>query len=129
MSFEARAAASPSIPSRRDFLSEELASMAAIGRVLDGLDDPAVRQRVLRWANERFLPVESPIAASTPIDIIHADPGLAVDSLDDMFSSERVDRSESHDHLTLVDVNRPAAATLRSFVSDFQRLAKDWQNI
>jgi hypothetical protein len=129
MSLEVRALALASVPNHRDVLSEELEAMAAIGRVLDGFDDPAVRQRVLRWANERFLPIEQPSPASASVETAQADPGLAVDSLGDMFPSTRLDQEESRDKLTLVAANRPVEATLRSFVADFQRLAKDWQDI
>jgi hypothetical protein len=129
MSSEARALALASVRNHRDVLSEELEAMAAIGRVLDGINDPAVRQRVLRWANERFLLIEQPSPASTSVETCQADPGLAVDSLGDMFPSDRLDPEDSRDKLTLVAANRPVEATLRSFVADFQRLAKDWQDI
>jgi hypothetical protein len=128
MSLEKRALVLASVPNRRDVLSEELEAMATIGRVLDGIDDAVVRQRVLRWANERCLPIEQPVSASTSIEIA-ADPALAVDSLSDMFPDDRLDREASRDKLTLVAADRPVEATLRSFVADFQRLAKDWQNI
>ncbi len=129
MSLEARALALASVPNRRDVLSEELEAMAAIGQVLDGIDDPVVRQRVLRWSNERSLLIESPPSANTSVEISHDDSALAVDSLSDMFPSDRLDREESRDKLTLVAADRPVEATLRSFVADFQRLAKDWQDI
>jgi hypothetical protein len=129
MSLEVRALALASVPNRRDVLSEELEAMAAIGRVLDGIDDPMVRQRVLRWSNERFLLIERPPSANTSVEISHDDSALAVDSLSDMFPSDRLDREESRDKLTLVAADRPVEATLRSFVADFQRLAKDWQDI
>jgi hypothetical protein len=131
MSSEARALALASVPSRRDVLSEELEAMATIGRVLDGIDDPVVRQRVLRWSNDRSLLIERPSSASAnaSVEISHDDSALAVDSLSDMFPSDRLDREESRDKLTLVAADRPVEATLRSFVADFQRLAKDWQDI
>jgi hypothetical protein len=129
MSSEARALTLASVPNRRDILDEELEAMAAIARVLDGIDDPVVRRRVLRWTNERFLLIEKPASASTSVATSHADPALAVDSLSDMFPSDRMDREESRDRLTLVAADQPVEATLRSFVADFQRLAKDWQNI
>ena len=129
MSLEARALVLASVPNRRDVLSEEIEAMAAIGRVLDGIDDPGVRRRVLRWTNERFALIEPSVSATASTEIAHADPALAVDSLGDMFPNDRQDRDESRDKLTLVAVDRPVEATLRSFVADFQRLAKDWQNI
>src|SRR5258707_6171957 len=119
MSLEARALTSASATGRRDVLGEELEAMAAIGRVLDGIDDPAVRQRVLRWINERFLPIEKPPAASASVETAHDDPALAVDSLDDLFPKERPDRDESGENLTLAAANRPVETTLRSFVADF----------
>ena len=128
MSFEARASALASVPSRRKILNEELEAMATIGGVLDGLDDPIVRQRVLRWVNERFLPTEQPSPNVAPAGTSHLDSTLAVDTLSDIFASV-ADRDESRDTLTLVAAERPVETTLRSFVVDFQRLAKDWQNI
>ena len=118
-----------SIPSHRDLLSEELEAMAVIGRVLDGIDDPAVWQRILRWGNERFFLIEQPSHVSAPVEISSSDSALAVDSIGDMFPSDRLDRGESHDKFTLVATNRPVEASLRSFFADFQRLAKDWQKI
>ena len=129
MSFEARASALASVPSRRNLLNEELEAMATIGGVLDGVHDPVVRQRVLRWVNERFLPTEQPSSLIVPAETSHLDSTLGVDSLSDIFASDHLDRDQSRDSLTLVPTERPVEATLRSFVVDFQRLAKDWQNI
>src|SRR5471032_543981 len=72
-------------------LTQELDAMAAVGQILDGLTDPAARQRVLNWAAERFAseapPVLSPLLAkpASPAPEV-TDPALAVDSLDDMFA-------------------------------------------
>jgi hypothetical protein len=131
MPLEPRPVALASLPNRRDPLSEELEAMAAIARVLEGISDPAVRQRVLRWTNERFALIEKPQSGSASVEIPHDDPALAVDSLDDLFSNGRPGRpgrDESRDKFALV-ANRPVETTLRSFVADFQRLAKDWQDI
>jgi hypothetical protein len=78
--------------------------------------------------NERFPSIEQPSSVVEHAEASHLDPALAVDSLSDMFASDRLDRGESHE-LTLVAAARPTETTLRSFVADFQRLAKDWQNI
>jgi hypothetical protein len=117
------------VTSRRDILSEELEAMASIARVLDAIDDPIIRQRVLRWANDRFLASGQPPTTNVPVETAPADPGLAVDSIGDMFPDDRLEREESRDKLTLVTATRPVEATLRSFVADFQRLAKDWKDI
>ena len=122
---EARASALVSVANRRDALTEELEAMAAIGHVLDNIADLSVRQRVLDWAAYRFQAQKPPVI--DPSDAIRVDPALAVDSLDDICVG---DRQEPHDGLKLVIQTRPPVeSTLRSFVADFQRLAKDWHDV
>lgn len=129
MSLEANRLLLASVPNRRDILNDELEAMAIIGRVLDGIDDPAVRDRVLRWTNERFHPLtERPPAAAVSSDISHADSALAIDSLADLFPHDRPDREESREKFALVTASGRPERTLRSFVTDVQRLAKDWHD-
>ena len=115
-------------------LSQELDAMAALGQVLGNLTDSAARQRVLRWAAERFsldLPVGRPSAAerSTSPDRAEFDPALAVDSLSDMFPAAFEDIDGD---LTLVEQPEPQTskppieAVLRSFAADFQRFTEEW---
>ena len=43
-----------------DAIAVELEAMETIARVLSGIRDPQIRQRVLQWANERFNPGPTP---------------------------------------------------------------------
>ncbi len=113
--------------------------MAAIGRVLGTLPDDAARQRVLRWACERFGLEPVAAAALLPEGIFESavadvadDPALKLDSLDDMF--EMV--SPDNDDLSLPAApaaapaadssKQPVEAVLKSFVAEFQRFAEEW---
>jgi hypothetical protein len=129
----AKTTAHPLSPGTQDSVSDsldsELEAMAAIGRVLDRLDIE-VRERVLRWAAERFeIPggrevVDGLPTIKAPARTRTDDPALSVDSLDDMFV-ERDDRSR--EPFEPVAVERPPLdVMLRSFVADFQRLAEEW---
>ena len=100
-------------------VSYELEAMAAIGLVLGCLDDPAARQRVLRWAAERF--AVDTVAQQTPASPVTADPGLAIDSLDDLFVAGSLDVVQDEPIKKL-----PIDAALRSFAADFQRFTEEW---
>lgn len=127
----------------RSSLAQELEAMAAVGQVLSGLTDPAARLRVLKWAAERFDAVESgPVpeilaslsasaAAPAPVPVA-ADPGLAVDSLNDMFVVAPID---DDDDLGVFDADSAAAESVkhlplevvvRSFAEEFHRFAEEW---
>src|SRR5437763_16396301 len=78
-----------------NLLTCELGAMAAIARVIGTLPDDAARQRVLRWACERFQ-VEAlkaivsasallPDGAFAEMPAPADDPALRLDSLDDIF--------------------------------------------
>ena len=115
-------------------LTQELDAMASLGQVLGNLTDPASRQRVLKWAAERFA-VE--VAAGAPpmaefsksSDRVTIDPALALGSLDDMFPAEFEDTDGD---LALFEQSAPDApkppigAVLRSFAADFQRFTEEW---
>ncbi len=120
-----------------DNLMSELEAMAVIGRVLGTLPDDTARQRVLRWACERFgidsIPEASLLAdgAAPNAEIAPADdPALKLGSLEDMFEMA----SPEHDDLAIVDAppappndaKQPVEVVLRSFVAEFQRFAKEW---
>jgi hypothetical protein len=107
--------------------------MAVIGQALGELTDPAARQRVLRWAQERFAveAVSDSVSAiaGTPAAAANAD--LGVDGLNEMFTAS----VESEDDSLLLEP-RPAVlaqaektsleTTIRSFAADFQRFADEW---
>jgi hypothetical protein len=122
-------------------LNEELQAMAAIGQALDNLADPAVRQRVLRWAAERFAletafapggPSAESVTALGPVN----DPDLAVDSLHDMFVSEPHDLDDDLGEFggpVLVEARLepqistlPIETVIRSFAADFRAFADEW---
>ena len=107
--------------------------MAAIGRVLGDLTDAAARQRVLRWACERFgadsaqMPAAGAVVAEAPA---RPDLDLAVDGLTDMFVTKTAgsdDDSLSLEPSVAVETEKaPLASVLRSFAADFQRFADEW---
>jgi len=123
-------------------LTSELEAMAAIGRVLGTLPDDAARQRVLRWACERFGLEKSAVAALVPEAVLAKavsvadDPALKLDSLEDMFQTASPDQDDltiPESELTPVaratplDQSRqPVETVLRSFVKEFQRFAEEW---
>jgi hypothetical protein len=128
-------------------VSREIEAMATIGRVLGDLTDPSARQRVLKWAAERFaseqpvVPAIVPVVAAQPAVVVApalaTDADLLVDSLNDMFAvaTPYVDDD-------LGEFAAPAAQTqtqpveemrklpletlLRSLASDFRAFADEW---
>jgi hypothetical protein len=103
-----------------DSLTREVDAMAVIGQVLSKLTDPAARQRVLKWAAERFAVDGAPVAQTAVSPRVArpapVDPGLTIDSLDDMFAIAAPE----------VVSNPPVESVLQSFAADFQRFADDW---
>jgi hypothetical protein len=121
-----------------DSLTQELEAMAAIGDALASLSDPAMRQRVLRWAAERFgtgtLPQTLSRAAEEPVvaAVASADPCLAIDSLSDMFGAtvvvEEIDDYVAEAPVAAVsETTQPLDVMLRSFAADFLRLTEEWK--
>jgi hypothetical protein len=128
-----------------DPLALELKAMTAIGQALADLADPVARQRVLSWVAERFAvdgtaspALFAPRSVTAPVE---ADPGLAVDSLGDMFTSVAPDEDDEFGEFgefgvsgEVSEVSAPAAASqalpldvvLRSFAEDFQRFTEEW---
>ena len=115
-------------------LSKEIEAMAAIGRALGDLTDPAARQRVLRWACERFA-LDAPAQAAAAVPAVAtvtspADADLTVDNLTDMFAvdaSANDDDSLSLEPRAVVETEKTSLETaIRSFAADFQRFADEW---
>ena len=124
-----------------DTLTQELDAIAAIGRVLENLTDVAARQRVLRWAAERFM--SDAALVDVPGNVadrwsqpaaVFSDPALAVDLPDDIFGiagGEVVDDNLSLDEPSDTRVaeamaKQPIDVVIRSFAADFQRFAEEW---
>jgi hypothetical protein len=116
-------------------LGIELDAMAAIGRALDSIEDPGLRQRVLNWAVERWGSERSRVsgvaAASAPtVTSLASDPGLAVDSLGELFGDRPAEARPGPAPEILVPEAPPAKAPvetmLQSLAADFQRLAAEW---
>ena len=117
-------------------VTAEIEAMRAIGAALRQLPDQAARARVLRWAAERFAvdasAAEPLMASAAPMmttsegaDRLRSsanDPTLAVESLYDLFPQlERDQPQPTGDHVPHQE------SIVREFVTDFQRLARDWQ--
>jgi len=106
----------------RDQLSVELEAMSTIGRTLDAIEDPALRQRILNWAVQRWgadRPAtvdNSSRATATPQP---SDSDLSVDSIGDLFEGpgEAAAKREG---------KAPVESMLQSLAEDFQRLADEW---
>src|SRR5947207_7327723 len=130
-----------------DSLSKEIEAMAAIGRALGDLTDPGARQRVLKWATQRFsveLPVvAAPAVAGQPAVMAGTalaaatDADLAVDSLNELFAvaAQNVDDDlgefaalPAQAQAPPVEEMRklPLETLLRSLASDFRAFADEW---
>ena len=112
----------------RNDLADELDALAVIGRTLGGLD-PAARDRVLRWAMERFDASQRATQTAASGRRVQ-DPALSVDGAE-LFGpkrpAERVDET-----LTLPGPStapRGVDSMVRGFVTDFQRLVIEWQGV
>jgi hypothetical protein len=117
-----------------DHLGIELEAMSSIGRTLDAIEDPALRQRILNWAIERFRGDRSSIAiaeapSGTATRHLANDPALSVDSIGDLFSGGPADvRPGTAPELLVTEpaAKAPVEAMLQSLAADFQRLADEW---
>ena len=96
-------------PELQNSLTQELNAMSAIGKVLGELTDPSARERVLRWAAERFqvgAPVSSEQTAVTVRpEAVAGDPMLAVE-----LGATFVARSFSGDKKQLLSLLKAALA-------------------
>jgi hypothetical protein len=119
----------------RDPLTQEIDAMAVIGQVLGKLPDAAARQRVLKWALERYaMEVIAPQQQAAPRAEAPAaaDATLAVDSLNDIFNESRgFDEDLSACMLEPAvegeSAKAPLQKVLQSFAKDFQRFAEEWK--
>ncbi len=125
-------------PDDHDELGAELEAMATIGRALDSIQDPALRQRILNWAVERWgdqglraaSPEPAPVAYAPSRTAAASDPGLAVDAIDDLFGEKPVDPRPGKAPAILEPEKpqgkAPVETMLQSLAADFQRLADEW---
>lgn len=111
-----------------DTIATELEAMRHIARALDMLPDADARDRVMRWAADRYA---ASAGAPAPLEPIRAaaDPSLAVDGLADLFPHGDATR---RDALLLaagaIDPPRTGMESLlRDFVADFRQFALEWQ--
>ena len=96
----------------KDPLTQEVDTMAIIGQLLAKLPDGGARQRVLKWAVERYAS-EASTQVRTDAGVKAsegADATLAVDSLNDIFGEPQGVKEE-----------------LQSFAKDFRQLADEWK--
>ena len=115
--------------------------MAAIGQALGDLPDAAARQRVLKWAAERFAIEngdEAAVAVAPAAVSSSNDTDLAVDSLNDMFAAQVsvIDDDLGEFAAPAVVVasvpapvetqKQPLEAVLRSFAAEFRAFADEW---
>ena len=94
----------------------ELDAMTTIARVLATLDQPGARQRVMRWAAERFhleAPASTPIVGTVGAPL--AEEEVDVDEVNDVFNKTAAAEQ--------VRGNEPLDTLLRELAADFQRLA------
>ena len=127
-------------PDDHDELGAELEAMATIGRALDSIQNPALRQRILNWAVERWgdeglraataANVEAPAAYASSKASAADDPGLAVDSIDDLFGEKPAEPRPGKAPAILEPEKpqgkAPVETMLQSLAADFQRLADEW---
>jgi hypothetical protein len=117
----------------------ELAAMEGISDLLARLPDAAARDRVLHWVDAIFrqdTPAPVPMPAPTPLHVVRpaafrestvdaADDGyLSVKDLDDWFDKDSI--SPPDDRLPEPVSAQPVVSMIHGFVSDFQKLARDW---
>jgi hypothetical protein len=117
-----------------DPLGVELDAMATIGRTLDAIKDPTLRQRILNWANERWGDRSSvaPVA-DAPSGAVTAhlanDPALSLDSIGELFGDAPAEPRPGTAPEILVPVpaaKAPVESMLQSLAADFRRLADEW---
>jgi hypothetical protein len=119
----------------------ELEAMAVIGQALCGLSDPASRQRVLKWAAERFAaeaaaaPVRGSLPVATaPAEDVSSDPALTIESFDDMFITSKAvemddDLGEFAGRAPVAEPEvqrQPLDVMIHSFAQDFKRFVDEW---
>jgi len=111
-----------------DSVGAELDSMRQIAQAIEQLRDPEVRQRVLRWAHERYgVAAAAPLpgvthVARTPV----AEPMMAIEELQDLFEPRPAEPAA-----TAAAPARPRGveSMVKDFAADFRRLALEWQSV
>jgi len=118
----------------QDHLGVELEAMCTIGRTLDAIEDPALRQRILNWAIERWGGDHSRAAmgdapSGTTSKHLASDPALSVDSIGELFGDSPAEVRPGPAPEILVTeppAKAPVESMLQSLAADFQRLADEW---
>ena len=112
----------------RDSVGAELDSMRQIAQAIEQLRDPDVRQRVLRWANERY-----GVTAAAPLPgVMHvarpavAEPMMAIEELQDLFEPRPAEAGAS---AAAPARPRGVESMVKDFAADFRRLALEWQSV
>ena len=91
----------------------ELEVMTAVARIVGTLDQPAARERVIRWAAEKF---QIDIAATPPLGSV----GAPIDQESPEEAIEGADRPAAAQQ---VRGKEPLDAIVREIAADLQRLA------
>ena len=92
----------------------ELEVMTAVARIVGTLDQPAARERVIRWAAEKF---QIDIAATPPLGSV----GAPIDQ--ESSPDETIDGDERPAAAQQVRGKEPLDAIVREIAADLQRLA------
>jgi hypothetical protein len=98
-----------------DDVVTEREAMAAIDRALETLKQPSARQRVMRWAAQKF---QVEMSASTPV---HGTVGAPLAEQENVaVFNDGVDKAAAAEQ---VRGNEPVDELFRELAADFQRLA------
>ena len=95
-------------------IRRELEVMTAVARIVGTLDQPAARERVIRWAAEKF---QIDIAATPPLGSV----GAPIDQ--ESRSEVAVDGADRPAAAQQVRGKEPLDAIVREIAADLQRLA------
>jgi len=114
-----------------DELAVELEAMSTIGRTLEAIEDPSLRQRILNWAVQRWgadrsssEPIEAPRATAARRTSDCSD--LSVDSIAEFFDDGPAAGSGPQVVSPKPAGKAPVESMLQSLAADFQRLADEW---
>ncbi len=108
-----------------DNVTIELEVIQAVGHALAQLPNADAQRRVLQWINDRFQPSSSPSAPRPAPDAATTDSTLGLDGLEELFEHPGFTPTMHHEAVT---PEEPRLESLvHGFVSDFQRVALEWQ--
>jgi hypothetical protein len=96
-------------------IRRELEVMTAVVRIVGTLDQPAARERVIRWAAQRF---QIDIAATPPLGSV----GAPIDQ-EKNSPEEAIDGGDRPAAAQQVSGQEPLDAIVREIAADLQRLA------